>query len=92
MPDKAVLMMTIMGIEHAMVEKLRVLPAEKQQELLDFADFLIQKTATPPAEQVKKPRISSRGLFADLGITFTEEDLAEARREMWGNFPRDIEL
>ncbi len=35
--------MTIMEIEHAIVEKLRVLPADKQQELLDFADFLIQK-------------------------------------------------
>ena len=85
-------MMTIMGIEHAMVEKLRVLPAEEQQELLDFADFLIQKTTTPPAEQVKKPRISSRGLWSSLEKDITEEELAEARREMWGNFPRDIEF
>ena len=32
------------------------------------------------------------GLWADLNIHITEEDIAEARREMWGNFPRDIKL
>jgi hypothetical protein len=26
----------------------------------------------------------------DLNIHITEEDIAEARREMWGDFPRDI--
>jgi hypothetical protein len=31
-------------------------------------------------------------LWADLNMNITEEDIAEARREMWGNFPRDIEL
>ena len=32
------------------------------------------------------------GLWADLNFHVTEEDIAEARREMWGNFPRDIKL
>jgi len=40
----------------------------------------------------KKPRRSLLGLWADLNIHITEEDIAEARREMWGNFPRDIKL
>jgi hypothetical protein len=40
----------------------------------------------------KLPRRSLKGLWADLGIDITEADIAEARREMWGNFPRDIEL
>jgi hypothetical protein len=31
-------------------------------------------------------RKSLRGLWRGLGIT--EEDIAEARREMWGGFPR----
>ena len=33
------------------------------------------------------PRKSLRGLWRDLDIT--EEDIAEARREMWGDFPRE---
>jgi len=32
------------------------------------------------------PRKSLRGLWKGLNIT--EEDIAEARREMWGDFPR----
>ena len=33
-----------------------------------------------------KPVRSLRGLWKGLNIT--EQDIAEARREMWGNFPR----
>jgi hypothetical protein len=33
------------------------------------------------------PRKSLRGLWRGLDIT--EEDIAEARREMWGRFPRE---
>jgi hypothetical protein len=35
-----------MTIEEAILVKLRELPPEKQQELLDFADFLVQKLQT----------------------------------------------
>ena len=75
-----------MTIEQQVLEKLRDLPPEKQKEVLDFVDFLKEKNST------KKPRRSLLGLWADLNIHITEEDIAEARREMWGNFPRDIEL
>ncbi len=34
-----------------------------------------------------EPRESLRGIWQGLDIT--DEDIAEARREMWGNFPRD---
>ena len=33
------------------------------------------------------PRKSLRGLWRGLDIT--EEEIAEARREMWGSFPRE---
>ena len=33
------------------------------------------------------PRKSLRGLWRGLDIT--EEDITEARREMWGSFPRE---
>ena len=75
-----------MTIEEQVLEKLRDLPFDKRKEVLDFVDFLKQKNGP------KKPLKSLRGLWADLGIHITEEDIAEARREMWGNFPRDIEL
>ena len=50
-------------------------------------DFLKEKSVGP-----KKPLRSLLGLWSDLNIHITEEDIAEARREMWGNFPRDIKL
>jgi hypothetical protein len=73
-------------IEQQVLEKLRDLPPEKQKEVLDFVDFLQEKNGQ------KKPLKSLLGLWADLNIHITEEDIAEARREMWGNFPRDIKL
>jgi hypothetical protein len=75
-----------MTIEQQVLEKLRDLPPEKQMEVLDFVDFLNEKNGP------KKPLRSLLGLWADLNIHITEEDIAEARREMWGNFPRDIKL
>jgi len=72
-----------MNIEQSVLEKLRVLPPEQQREVLDFAEFLHQKSIA------KRPRRSLKGLWADLGVQITAEDIAEARREMWGNFPRE---
>jgi hypothetical protein len=69
------------SIEEAVVAKLRELPADKQQEVLDFASFLGTKQM--------RPRKSLYGLWKDLGISISEEDIAEARKEMWGNFPRE---
>ncbi|MFZ3329686.1 MAG: DUF2281 domain-containing protein [Candidatus Acidiferrales bacterium] len=73
-----------MTIEEQVLEKLRDLPAEKQKEVLDFVVFLKEKNGRG------KPLRSLRGLWKGLDIHITEEDIAEARREMWGDFPRDI--
>jgi hypothetical protein len=73
-----------MTLEQRVLGKLRDLPADKQKQVLDFVDLLRKTNGT------KKPRRSLRGLWKDLNIQITEEDIAEARREMWGNFPRDI--
>ncbi|MFZ0582087.1 MAG: DUF2281 domain-containing protein [Candidatus Acidiferrales bacterium] len=73
-----------MTIEEQVLEKLRELPAEKQKEVLDFVAFLKEKNGS------RKPLRSLRGLWKGFDIHITEEDIAEARREMWGNFPRDI--
>ena len=75
-----------MTIEEMVLEKLRGLPPGKQEEVLKFVQSL------QPAEGANKPLRSLEGLWEDLNIDITEDDIAEARREMWGNFPRDIEL
>jgi hypothetical protein len=73
-----------MSITDSVLEKLQILPAEKQQEVLDFVEFLALKGRSPG------PRRSLMGLCADLGVHITAEDIDEARREMWGNFPREF--
>jgi EAL domain-containing protein (putative c-di-GMP-specific phosphodiesterase class I) len=72
-----------MNLEQAVLDKLRELPPDKQQEILDFAEFLQQKN------RPRKPLKSVKGLCADLKVDITEEDIAQARQEMWGNFPRE---
>jgi hypothetical protein len=73
-----------MTIEEQVLEKLRELPPERQEKVLQFVDSLREKNLA------KKPLRSLRGLWKALKIDITEEDIAQARREMWGNFPRDI--
>ena len=75
-----------MTIEQQVLEKLRDLPPEKQKEVLNFVAQLKEQA------DHKTPRRSLLGLWADLNTNITKEDIAQARREMWGNFPRDIEL
>jgi hypothetical protein len=74
-----------MTIEEKVLEKLRDLPPEKQKAVLDFVESLKQGNGDAG------PLQSLEGLWAHLPIKITDEDIAEARREMWGNFPRDIE-
>ena len=73
-----------MTIEEQVLERLRELPAEKQKEVLDFLNSLMERNGA------KKPLRSLRGLWADLNVNITEEDIAEARHEMWGSFPREV--
>jgi hypothetical protein len=72
-----------MMVEEVLLEKVKALSLNRQQEVLDFAEFLAQKEAQP------QPRRSLYGALADLDIKITEEDIREARQEMWGNFPRE---
>jgi hypothetical protein len=74
-----------MTIEQLVIEQLRDLPPEKQKVVLEFVSSL--KEADGP----KQPLKSLRGLWKSYNINISDEDIAEARREMWGNFPRDIE-
>lgn len=74
-----------MTLEQQVVEKLRELSPEKQKEVLAFLESLQQQRAS------LGPRRSLLGLWQDLNTRITEKDIAEARREMWGEFPRPFE-
>ena len=76
----------IMTIEQAVLENLRELQPEQQQEVLNFVQFLRQKST------LKQPRRSLYGLWSDLNIEITAADIAEVREEMWGNFPKECPL
>jgi hypothetical protein len=73
-----------MTLEQEILDSLRALPADKQQEVLDHMKHL-RIEATQP----RQPRKSGRGLWADLNIDLSAVEIDEARREMWKNFPRD---
>jgi hypothetical protein len=72
-----------MSVEEMVVETLRHLPPAKQEEVLDFARFLANRSVP------KRPLFNPIGMFADLNISISAEDIDEARKEMWGNFPRE---
>ncbi|OQW92484.1 MAG: hypothetical protein BWK78_01575 [Thiotrichaceae bacterium IS1] len=82
-----------MNIEQAILNHLNKLPPDKQQEVLDFVEFLTTRIdhSQPPDDQ-KKPAPLSMGALAHLGVHITQEEIKEARREMWGNFPREVNL
>ncbi len=40
-------------------------------------------------QRLAVPRRNPCGILKGLGPDITEEDIAEVRREMWRNFPRD---
>lgn len=73
-----------MTVEEKVLEGLRELPPEKQRQVLDYVQTLRLENGEKP------PLRSLLGLWEDLNIHITDEDIAEARREMWGNFPRDF--
>ncbi len=48
-----------MNIEQQLVQKLKILPPEKQQEVLDFVEFLASKTTNAEGKKVQKPTVSA---------------------------------
>lgn len=75
-----------MTIEQAVLQQLQTLSVEKKQEVLDFVEFLQAKRT------VKRQRRNPIGLFADLKLQITAQDIDDARHEMWANFPNEITL
>jgi hypothetical protein len=70
-------------IVQAIAREAGGLPPRQQRQVLDYIEHL--KALTGPAGA----RRSLRGLCADLGVCVSDDDLAEARRELWAGFPRE---
>lgn len=78
-----------MTIQQEILERLSALSPAEQQELLRFTRSLAARANG--ASSTTQPWKSLMGIFANRGIDITDADIAKARREMWGNFPRDLE-
>jgi len=72
-----------MSLEQAIQEIVRDLPPHKQREVFDYVSRL-QTEGTK-----KTPFRSIEGLWANLGISLSAEEIDENQREMWRNFPRE---
>ena len=72
-----------MSVEQAILDAVRSLPFDKQQEVLSHATRLRDEAAP------KKPFRRIKGILAGRGISVSAEDIDGARREMWKSFPRE---
>ena len=59
---------------------------DRLPEQLDVTEMLLAQLLAERRVGVKQGRHIVRlgGLWKDLGVEITDEDIAEARREMWG--------
>ncbi len=97
--------MTTVSLVEDITLKVAELPLDLQREVLHFVQFLLFKvgdsaaaqstkspeTITPDSanSKTKAPFRSVMGALARPGFDVTPEDIAEVRREMWQNFPRE---
>jgi hypothetical protein len=65
-----------MSLEQAILEAVRALPAEKQQEVLNHAARLRGESAR------KQPFKSVRGLWTGLGVSLSADEIDENQRDM----------
>ncbi len=75
-----------MSLQADLIESIKKLPPDKQQIVKSLVDELAQRARQPDAP----PPRSWFGCLEHLGVSLTEDDVAEARREMWGEFPREV--
>jgi hypothetical protein len=72
------------GLKQQVVAVLDTLPEETLAEVATFLDYLQYKLEQYPPQQTPYKPVALGGLWE--GVTITDEDIAEVRREMWGNF------
>lgn len=67
-----------MTTKQQILDKLRQLSPEQQTEVLEFVDSLVRKNGPPTKLR------GLEGLWEDLNIDLTEEEITQLRRECWG--------
>ena len=72
-----------MILDSSLLDKVRLLPPEKQQAVADFVEFLICQVG----KTGRKSRL--KGLCSDLDVHITAVEIDALRHEAWGNFPRE---
>ena len=71
----------------SIVEQVRQLsPLDRVRLVEQVMEILEEDLREQPPQ---KRRRSLLGVLSEYGPAPSEEDIAEARREMWGNFPRE---
>lgn len=79
-----------MTVKEQLFQKLETLLPEEQEAVIQFVDFLqFKRSLQKPQETSIHPRNSLKGLWANLPINITEEEITEARQEMW-DFSRGV--
>lgn len=74
-----------LAFDELVEQALNLTPIEKVRLMERLAVTL----ETDLTKQEKKPHKSLYGLWADLDVDISAEDIDEIRREMWRNFPRE---
>ena len=71
-----------MTIEEEVTARLRRLPDAAKREVLALVEALEGRGSCAP-------RRSLKGACVELNVALDDADLREARRELWGSFPRE---
>jgi len=77
-------MATQMGSKQRVLAILDALPEEELKEVIIFLDYLQYKLKQHPLQRIPYRPVALGGLWE--GVTITDDDIAEVRREMWDNF------
>jgi hypothetical protein len=73
----------VQNLEDVVREKMQSLSPEQRRRVLDFVESLAVHD-----DETANPGDDLYGLWEEFNISVTPADLAEARREMWSNFPK----
>ncbi len=91
-------MSEIINIEQAVLSSLRILPDEKQQEVLDFIEFLVQKTkqqiqlSSQASSTIKQRKQLSMQQIARLPVAERHQLLVPFITATAEDFLNDLEL
>lgn len=70
-----------------LIETIKRLPDDQRA----MVEALVERLARGAEPQPSPPAGGWLGCLEHLGVRITAEEIDEARREMWGAFPQDIE-